>query len=363
MEKDLGFRRVQNTGRGSYIISLPKEWVQNMELKRGSEVSFKMQDDLALVLTPEKMIDEKRENEPKLKEYWILVEQGDDPQSLYRKITALYVVSADLIHIHFKDGNSSKYKAMINNLAKNMLLGLEIIDETPDEVTLQILVNQSELPVEKAIRRMAALTLSANKDAISLLQDKSDNLIQSVTDTYQDVNRLNMYVVRQLKFGLEKNLFRELGFRSPKEFLGYRIVVNDLKSIASNALNIVNNVVALGKLVEKQALYLKEPADKEIYSQILNFNSLAHQLFEEALKAMFKRSYEQADAIISKLESYVTLENDLITIMVSKRLDPNLSLVFRLALDSARRVAEYSRDVAEVTLNRTIEEISSVSAL
>ena len=27
-EKDLGYRRVQCTGRGSYIISLPKEWVE-----------------------------------------------------------------------------------------------------------------------------------------------------------------------------------------------------------------------------------------------------------------------------------------------------------------------------------------------
>ena len=41
-EKDLGYRRVQCTGRGSYIISLPKEWVEDIGLKRGSEIAFNL---------------------------------------------------------------------------------------------------------------------------------------------------------------------------------------------------------------------------------------------------------------------------------------------------------------------------------
>ncbi len=358
MEKNFGFRRIQNTGRGSYIISLPKEWVQDIGLERGSEVAFRMQDNFSLILTPEKIIEMRKGEESELREYWILKEQKDDPQSLCRKIAALYVVSADLIHIRFKDGDSSKYRSAINSLVKNMLLGSEIIEETPEEITLQILVNQSELPVEKAIRRMATLALSANKDAVLAMQNMDKNLIQNVIDVNNDVNRLNTYVIRQLKFGLERNLFRELGFKGPKEFLGYRIVANAIKSIAENALNVANNIATLNKLVKNQTLYLKETLDEEVYSQILSFNASAHQLFDDSLKAMFKRNYEHADNIISKLGSFDTVGNDLIALITNKKLDPNLSLVFRLALDSARRIVEYSQDVAEVTLHRTVEEIS-----
>jgi len=64
-------------------------------------------------------------------------------------------------------------------------------------------------------------------------------------------------VVRQLKYCLEHNLFKDLGFKSPKEFLGYRIVVNDIRNIASNALNIANNVMALRELMENETLFLK----------------------------------------------------------------------------------------------------------
>jgi len=361
MEKDLGYRRVQCTGRGSYITSLPKEWVQEIGIERGSEIAFKVQDDSSLLLVPRKIMEERKETEkPKLKEYWVSVEPKEDPQSLSRKIRALYVVSAELIRIRFKGGGDfSKHKVTIGNLVRNMLLGSEIIDETPNEMTLQILINHPEFPVEKAIRRMTVLALLANRDAISALKTMDQSLIQRVIDGYNDVNRLDLYVVRQLKFGIERNLFKELGFKTPKEFLSYRIVTNNIKSIADNAVNLVNNIMTLKKLIESQTLFLKEPIDEEIYSQILDFNSLAQKSFEESLKALLSRSYEHADKIISELESFTTFENDLIMLMFSKKLDPNVSSIFRLILDGSRRVVEYSRNVAEVTLHRTVEEKSN----
>ena len=102
-EKDLGYRRVQFTGRGSYIISLPKEWVQNIGLKRGSEVAFNVQSDSSLILVPRKLKEKSAEDSKvKLKEYYLNVDPKEDPQSLQRMIKALYVVGADIIRLHFK---------------------------------------------------------------------------------------------------------------------------------------------------------------------------------------------------------------------------------------------------------------------
>lgn len=362
MEKDLGYRKVQCTGRGAFITSLPKDWVKEIGLERGSEIAFKVRDDSSLILVPRKIMEGRKETEkPKLKEYWVYIDQKGDPQSVCRKIISLYVVSADLIRIRFKDGEiDPKFKTSINNLVKNDLLGSEIIDETANEIAIQILINHPDFPIEKAIRRMTVLALSANRDAILALKNMDPSLIQGVIDAHVDVNRLNLYVIRQLKFGVEQNLFKEWGFKTPKEFLGYRIVANDVKNVADNASNIINNIVTLKKLIEDKMLFLKESADEEVYSQLFDFNSLMHQLFEESLKAMFKRDYEHADKIISRLESFVTLESDLITLMLSKKLDPNVSSIFRLILDSSRRIVDYTRNIAEVTLNRTVEEISSM---
>ncbi len=358
-EKDLGYRRVQSTGRGSYIISLPKEWVQDVKLKKGSEIDFNVQPDLSLILIPRKLKEKYEEGEgAKLKEYYINVDASEeDLQSTLRMIKALYVISADIIRVHFKETEDVvKCKTIVKDFSRDTLLGAEIIDETPNEVALQTLIKHSEFPIEKAVRRMVIVALSANRDAISALINRNSVLFQSVINAHHDANRLGLYAVRQLKYGIERNLFRELGFKTPKEFLLYRIIVNDITNIAENALNIVNNLATFQKQLDDQLLFVKEPLDEEVYSQLLSFNSAAHQLFEEATKAMFKRAYNDAEKIIVKRGSFIALETELIRLMSSKKLDPSVAAILRLILDSSRRILDYGQDIAELTLNRTVEE-------
>ena len=68
-----------------------------------------------------------------------------------RMIRALYAIGADIIRIHFKNTqDTQKYKNEIKNFVRDNFLGAEIIDETPDEITLQILIKHSEFAIEKA---------------------------------------------------------------------------------------------------------------------------------------------------------------------------------------------------------------------
>jgi phosphate uptake regulator len=363
-EKDLGYRRVQCTGRGSYIISLPKEWVEDIGLKRGSEIAFNLQPDQTLALVPRKIMEkEGRDNGNKPKEYYINIDPKEPPQSTMRMIRALYAIGADIIRIHFKNApDATKNKNEIKNLAHDHFLGSEIIEETADEITLQILIKHSEFPIEKAVRRMAIVALAANRDAIAALKDRSNILFDSVISAHNDVNRLGLYIVRQLKYGIERNLYRELGFRTPKEFLLYRIAVNDIESIAQNAMNIINNLGTLQKLIDNETLFIKDPVDEEIYNQLVYFSSQAHQLYDDAIKALFKREYKDAEKLISKREALIPLENELIMLMSSKKIDPNIASVLRLIFESSRRVMDYSRNMAELTLNRTVEEQCSTLA-
>jgi phosphate uptake regulator len=365
VEKDLGYRKVQSTGRGSFIISLPKEWVQDLGLKRGSEIAFSVQSDSSLILVPRKLLETGAGAEDeRLKEYCVNVDPKENSESTLRMIKALYAIGADIIRLRFKNAeDAEKYKTEIKNFARDTFLGSEIIDETPVEITLQILIRYSEFPIEKAIRRMAIVALSANKDALSALKNQSNTLFDSVINSRNDVNRLGLYIVRQLKHGIERNLFRELGFKTPKEFLLYRIAVNDIENIGENAMNIVNHIGTLQKMIDDETLFVKEPIDEEIHAQLTNFNTLAHQLFEDSIKAMFKRDYQGAEKIISRREEFSPLENELIMLMSSKKLDPNVASVLRLIFDSSKRIMDYSGNMAELTLNRTVEDKCSALSL
>jgi len=359
-EKDLGYRRVQCTGRGSYIISLPKEWVEDLDLKRGSEIAFNIQQDSTLTLVPRKLKERDGFDASKPKEYYINVDSKESPESALRMIRALYASGADIIRIHFKNVKDvAKVKTDMKNFVRDTFLGAEIIDETAEEITLQILIRHSEFSIEKAVRRMAIVALAANRDAVLALKDKSSSLFDSVINGHNDVNRLGLYIVRQLKYGIERNLYRELGFKTPKEFLLYRIAVNDIENMSENAVNVINHLGAFQKLIDEETLFVKEPIDEEIYSQLLSFSTQAQQFYDDAIRAVFKRDYKDAEKLISKRESLVPLENELVMLISSKKLDPSVTSVLRLIYDSTRRILDYGRNMAELTLNRTVEELCS----
>jgi phosphate uptake regulator len=359
-EQDLGYRKIQLTGRDSYIISLPKEWVIDVGLKKGSQLTFKRLEDSSLLLVPKKVLEERENARLNLKEFAVRITPKDDPKSVARRIMSLYAISADIIHIRFKDSEiTPEQKTSIKNTAR-MLLGSEIISESSNEISIQILINQLDFPLENAVRRMHAIAKSIDEEAVSALKDFNGRLAQDVIATDQDLDRLSLFAIRQLKYGIERNLFKEMGLKSPKEFLGYRIAVKNLENIGDSAAGTARNILALKRLIDEKILTLDKSVDEEVYSSVLKCHSFGHLLLEDSLKAFFKRDYYLADDTISRfISTGLQLEKDAVSLMLSKKLDPAISSVLRLILDNSKKMMEYGKDIAEVTLNRTVEEIST----
>jgi len=346
-EQDLEYRKVQRTGRASYIVTLPKEWVQDMGLEAGHQLALKKQEDSSLLLIPKTALE--KIAEPKksiLNEVTIHTTSKEDPQSLARKITSLYVVGMDLIHIKSSDREfASEQKTSVKDAVRRKLLGTEVISESSNEIVLQILINHPEFPIQKAIKRMFIIALSMNKDAISALKILDKALIQNIIETEDDVDRLNLYVIRQLKYAIQKNQFEEIGLKSPKELLGYRLATNAVEGIADIAVKIAENILTMDK-----------PVDEKIYNEILTLSSYGNQLFEDTMISFFKRDYQAADAIISRLEKIADMEKEIFKMILDTEMDAKDASSLRLILDSTRRMIEHSKEIAEVTLNRTVEE-------
>jgi phosphate uptake regulator len=360
VEKDLGYRRIQRTGRGSYIVSLPKEWVLDSDLKKGSQLAFKIQEDSSLLMVPRNVLEQRLETKSTFNEFTVCITQKDEPQSIERRLKSLYVVSANVIHIRFQAGELTPQQKNAITHTVRTLLGSEIISETPNEISIQVLISHPEFPIENAIRRMLAIATIMDRNAISALTNFDETLLNDVVASDSDLDRLNLYVVRQLKYGIERNMYREMGFRSSKEFLGYRIVTKNIENVGDNAVGTAKNILALKQMIDQELLYLRDPLDEEVYTGVLEFTSFCRRLLEDSLKALFKRDYQIADEIISLFMSTgLELEKEAVNLMLSKRMDPNVTSVLRLVLDNARKMMEYGRDIAEVTLNRTVEEIST----
>jgi phosphate uptake regulator len=96
MEKDLGYRTVQSTGRGSFIMSLPKKWAKMTDIEKGSQIAIKIMEDMSLVLIPRKIEEKKHEKSNRPKEYFVKVNQRSDTESVCRRLISLYATGAVL---------------------------------------------------------------------------------------------------------------------------------------------------------------------------------------------------------------------------------------------------------------------------
>src|SRR6476469_4917691 len=80
-------RKIQFTGRSTYILSLPKKWIEEMNLKAGDHVSISRGSNNSLCITPEQ---EKRlQDSTNEVSTQVLIDEG--PNTLKRKIVSMYL--------------------------------------------------------------------------------------------------------------------------------------------------------------------------------------------------------------------------------------------------------------------------------
>jgi phosphate uptake regulator len=335
-------RKVQLTGKSTYIVSLPKKWVTSMGLKAGSQIVVSKQSDASLLLTPKELV-----KKTKPEEASIAVSEKDDPNTIARKIVALYLVGYNVIRIKAKDERiTSLQRNLIKDLTRRKLVGTEIISDSPSEMRLQILLSYPELSVENALRRMCLIAVSMHEDAARALRDFDKKLAQDVVALDDEVDRFSLYIIRQLKSAVQsESILKDIGLSNQRDCLGYRVIVKSVERIADHAVKVAENVITLDKKIDDYSV-----------QKISRMSSSAVSVFDDSTKALYKKDYALADNAVAKAKTIVQMENDIIK-AITKRLESHEVSNVRMILESIRRTAEYASDIAEIVLNLNVEQI------
>jgi len=333
-------RKLQITGGSTYVISLPKRWITQNRLKKGSALLIRQEDDGTLAVLPPELGKSKKSEEAIIK-----VSPDEDSAAIIRKTVAIYLQGYNIIHIKTKDQQeiSPIHRNTIKTFARNMLVGTEIVIDTSKDLTLQVLLSYPELSVPSALRRMSIITSSMHKDAITALRNIDHQLATHVRATDYEVNRFHLYIIRQLKMAIQNpRIITEIGLKTPRDCLGYRLITKMVERTADHATNIAKSVQLL-----------KDPLDEEFLQTIHEMNKIAISAFETAIESLFRREYDLADSVIAKANMLTTLEKK--ALLSSKQTNLEQAANLRLVIESVRRIAEYSMDIAEIVLNMTVE--------
>jgi phosphate uptake regulator len=335
-------RKIQLTGKSTYIVSLPKKWVTSMNLKAGSQIVVSKQSEASLLLTPKELA-----KQTKLGEAGITISQKDDPNTIARKIVALYLVGYNSIRIKTRDERiTSLQRNLIKDLTRRKLVGTETVADSPNEMKLQILLSYPELSVENALRRMCLIAVSMHEDAARALRELDKKLAQDVIALDDEVDRFSLYIIRQLKSAVQsESVLKDIGLINQRDCLGYRVIVKAVERIADHAVKIAENVITLDKKI-----------DDSVSQKISSMSSFAVSVFDDSTKALYEKNYALADNVVAKAKTIAHTENE-IAKAAAKRLESGEVSNIRMILESVRRTAEYASDIAEIVLNLNVDQI------
>ncbi|MDW8044552.1 MAG: phosphate uptake regulator PhoU [Nitrososphaerota archaeon] len=336
-------RKIQFSGKSSYTIALPKGWVQENNLRPGDRVRISRKSDASLVIVPEWS----SFNEDK-SEVTIAISRKDTMGSIVRKIISMYLLGYKTIHVREREGTmTSIQRNIVKETVHKHLVGAEVIADSTEGITIQVLLGFPELSIENALRRMALIATSMHKDAILALKRFDVDTAKGVIETDDEVDRFGLYIIRHLKMAVQNDrILKEIGLKTPRDCLGYRLIVKSIERIADHACKIAEAV-----------LMIKQPLNELVLDKIERLSGYALKVFEESLLALFKHDYEIADRVVEAAQSIVDMEREFLTMMEKSGFVELLQMV-RLIVEGIKRTAEYASDIAEIVLNMTAEQVT-----
>ena len=336
-------RKIQFTGKSSYIVSLPKQWIRELGLKQGDQLRIVRKGSSTLELYPPKFELESQKKEDAL----IEIEAGDESSAVVRKLISLYFLGFKTIHVKPKGGRlNPNQRNVVKEAVKRMLMGSEIISDSSEGITVQVLVNLLELSVDGAFKRMVHLTKSMSRDAILAVRENNLELAQEVINADDEVDRFGFYIIRQLKIAIQNEyMLKEMGFKNARNCLGYRLIVKNIERTGDHA-----------SWIARDLLEFKKPIRADVLDRLQNMNEFCLSVLDDSCLALFKEDYAQAELNIKKTQEIMWYEKEVRTASGFLEDDEEIYRVRRMA-ENIRRVAEYASDISEIVLNMNIEKV------
>ena len=145
----------------------------------------------------------KLEKQEKKDEAFIRVSSNDKPDAVMRKAISAYLVGYNILHVRVQGQQplAAGLRNYLKNFARNYLVGTEIVIDSPTDLTLQILLNYSELSVQSALRRMAIIAASMHREAVGCLESLDYSAAKAVVETDREVNRFSLYIREIVEVG------------------------------------------------------------------------------------------------------------------------------------------------------------------
>jgi phosphate uptake regulator len=334
-------RKVQKVGYSTLIVSLPKDWVEEVSLKQGDIVSFRRESDGGITVYPG--LTKERENH----RYLIDADLCDSPNLLTRIITANYLTGHDTIQIISKKELSSRHLEEVRAVSRR-LTGLGIVEQSLKSVTLQSFVDPTKFPIYGLMRRLQIILSSMLEQAVKSVVEGRTAMADEVIHMEEEADRIYWMIIRQLLLAvLDRRVAKEVGIEGPMHVVGNRVIAKSLEQMADSASHVA---------LEAQKLKGdSKNIDPKISKGLLELSDRVRSLIEDSFNALMKGDLKKSNECIERVVACENLERSLTADVMKSVKDVNLAVGLRSIIWDVGQMARDSVSIAEVGINRKLE--------
>jgi phosphate uptake regulator len=326
-------RRVQVTGGGTFLVTLPKEWADSVGIKQGSTMQLIPNDSGAMLLVPEGMRERNR---------CTLSMTGQEPAHLQRDIIARYIAGYDVIEVA-GDRIKPEGRRVVREIAHS-LVGVEVLGETHGAVVLHCVANVRDFPAPLTIRRIFEISVAMWDDAVAAFLARDEELARDVEERDGDVDRLVLLVARQFGLLLRDLVVEEEVGMSRFQFLYFHTVADQLERVADHAVKVSRAARALVKDLSPQSA-----------ARVRELASSSQGVLREAVQAFADSDVARANRVLGDKEAKAGLTGWMHD-WIRDQQENALPLI--LLHDSLLRCREHGFNIAEIALDASVTPLS-----
>lgn len=334
----MNIRRVQLTGGSSFVITLPKEWINSLRIKKNDPLGVNIQSDGTLLITP-KITQERLQ---KIKEIDVI---NISKQSyLLRRLIGAYIAGYTTIKINMQSGVHATVRNVVRKFTQ-ITIGQEVIEETDKYIIIEDLLDPTELPLDRTIKRMHIIVKGMYQDGIHALKNKDKILAEDIISRDNDIDRLNWLVARQYNIMLQNISLAEKMNIKVEMATTYFLISRIIERIGDHVVRIAENIL---NLIGNSNL------DKKIIDHILLASNLSIDIFSKSISSFFKKDIKESNETIESVTKLEKLCEEINTLALQQK--GLIAISIGYIVESIRRVGEYAEDISENVINYLVTE-------
>ncbi|WP_267163040.1 phosphate signaling complex PhoU family protein [Halovenus salina] len=335
-------RKVQRLGPSTLAMTLPAEWAGEYDVEKGDEVSLRLGGKGTLTVLPEAAHNEGAEA--------VITTDGLTADAVERAIIAQYVLGRRVIHVECGEEAtlpSDHINAVYN--AETQLMGLGVVEETPDRITIRCSVDPEDFTLDNLLERLESTGKTMRNEAVRSLAHQNPDLAQRALNRERQANKIFVLLLRLLFTSYQNpNLARSVGLDDSFPLIGYRSVAKNLELTADNAEDIAETALS----AEGHALNV----ETDTMRRIREYTEDVDQLTELAVEAAVERDYETAIEVKTLFNDIESREQEILADLPEMQNEQLLQI--REVLVSLDETANYAVRNAEIATNLALDEES-----